>query len=118
MMVRSIRKTVCALSLSRHARRLGAATLALVAALAVIVALLPARSYASGAAACDRMSGPEAFASQIAAARRGQTICLKTGDYGTWNGTGKAITVRAAHGSTPTMKVRFGPGDSGFTLEG
>ena len=121
MMVRlvgSVRTTVCALSPARHARPSRAATLALVSVLAVVVALLPAREDARAGVACDRTSGPEEFASQIAAARPGQTICLRTGDYGTWNGTGKAITVRAAPGGKPTMKVSFGPGDSGFTLDG
>jgi hypothetical protein len=117
-MVRSLWTMICALPHFRHAPRWCGATLAVASALVVVVALLPGRTPARAAAACDRTIGPEGFASQTAAARPGQTICLKTGDYGTWNGTGKAITLRAAPGNKPTMKVDLGPGDSGFTLDG
>ena len=48
----------------------------------------------------------------------GQTICLATGDYGMWAGTDKAVTIKAAPGATPMMKLTLGPGASGFTLEG
>ncbi len=54
----------------------------------------------------------------MAAATAGQTVCLATGDYGTWTGTNKAITVTAAAGASPTMTVDFASGASGFTLSG
>ncbi|MEJ0073160.1 MAG: hypothetical protein WDN27_03735 [Candidatus Saccharibacteria bacterium] len=58
------------------------------------------------------------FAAQVNAAIAGQTVCLATGDYGTWTGTNKAITIKAADGATPQMKVNFDAGDSSFTLDG
>ncbi len=45
-------------------------------------------------------------------------MCLATGNYGTWAGTNKAITVAAAAGASPQMRINFGSGDSGFTLDG
>ena len=45
-------------------------------------------------------------------------ICLASGSYGTWQGTNKAITLKAATGASPQMKVSFGSGDAGFTLDG
>jgi hypothetical protein len=67
---------------------------------------------------CDRSVTPSSFGSQVSAATPGQTICLATGDYGTWQGTNKQITITAASGQTPTMRVSFGPDASGFTLDG
>jgi parallel beta helix pectate lyase-like protein/thrombospondin type 3 repeat protein len=67
---------------------------------------------------CDLNATPSNFASQVSAATAGQTICLASGSYGTWTGTNKAITIRAATGATPTMRYSFGSGDSGFTLDG
>ena len=61
---------------------------------------------------------PATFNSAVSAAASGQTICLASGNYGTWNGTSKAITIAAASGSTPTMQFTFGSGDGGFTLDG
>jgi hypothetical protein len=58
------------------------------------------------------------FASQVSSAAAGQTICLASGSYGTFSGTNKAITIRAADGATPTMKISFGSGDQGFTIDG
>jgi hypothetical protein len=61
---------------------------------------------------------PANFAAQVSAATGGQTICLASGDYGTWSGTNKAITIRKAAGATPTMRYSFGSDDSGITLDG
>jgi hypothetical protein len=52
------------------------------------------------------------------AATAGQTICLASGSYGTWQGTNKAITIRAADGASPSMRYSLSTGDSGFTLDG
>ena len=68
------------------------------------------------AGTCNLNATTANFAAQVTAATAGQTICLASGDYGTWSGTNKAITVTAASGATPTMKYNFGTGDSGFTL--
>jgi hypothetical protein len=67
---------------------------------------------------CDRSATTETFAAQVAAAAPGQAICLATGDYGTFAGTDKAITLRAADGAKPRMTVEFDTGDAGFTLDG
>lgn len=67
---------------------------------------------------CSRTATPSTFASQVAAAATGEAICLASGSYGTWQGTAKRITVRAAEGATPTMRVNFSSGDAGFTLAG
>jgi F5/8 type C domain/Right handed beta helix region len=67
---------------------------------------------------CDLNATPANFAAQVSAATAGQTICLASGNYGTWSGTNKAITIRKADGATPTMRYSFGSGDSGFTLDG
>ncbi len=37
----------------------------------------------------------------------GQTICLASGSYGTWQGTNKPITIRAADGATPDDALRL-----------
>ena len=38
---------------------------------------------------CDLNATPSSFASQVAAASSGQTVCLATGSYGTWTGTSR-----------------------------
>jgi hypothetical protein len=82
------------------------------AATAVVVA------QATSSGACDRSATTSTFASQVSAATAGQTVCLASGNYGTWSGTNKAITVMAASGASPTMQISFGSGDSAFTLDG
>jgi len=67
---------------------------------------------------CSLTATPANFATQVNAATAGQTVCLASGDYGSWTGTNKAITVRASSGASPQMRVNFGSGDSGFTLDG
>ena len=71
-----------------------------------------------GSTSCDLNATTSTFSSQVSAASAGQTICLASGNYGTWGGTNKAITVAAAPNASPTMQVSFGSGDSGFTLSG
>jgi hypothetical protein len=73
---------------------------------------------AASSGSCNLNATPSSFGSQVSAASAGQTICLASGDYGTWAGTNKAITVKAAAGATPTMNDNFGSGASGFTLDG
>jgi hypothetical protein len=67
---------------------------------------------------CDLNATPSNFVAQVSGAATGQTICLASGDYGTFQGTNKAITIKRADGATPTMRISFGSGDSGFTLDG
>jgi Right handed beta helix region len=76
-----------------------------------------AAAAAANATVCDRGATPSSFASAVGAASAGQTICLASGDYGTWGGTDKRVTITADRGATPTMKVSLGAGASGFTLE-
>ena len=71
-----------------------------------------------GGGTCNLNATPSNFASQVSAASASQTICLASGNYGTWSGTNKAITVMAASGASPTMQVDFGSGDKGFTMSG
>ena len=68
--------------------------------------------------ACGLTATPSSFASQVTAAIAGQTICLASGNYGTWSGTNKAITVRKADGAIPTMRFSFGSGDANFIVDG
>src|SRR5262249_20335956 len=70
-----------------------------------------------GGGGCDLNAAPSNFSSRVSAARAGQTICLATGHYGTWTGTNKAITVKAASGAAPTMTDNFGWPATGFVLD-
>ena len=45
-------------------------------------------------------------------------IYLASGNYGTWSGTNKAITIAPQDGATVTMGINFNTGDSGFTING
>jgi hypothetical protein len=69
---------------------------------------------------CDRTATPATLSSQVSAATSGQSICLASGDYGTFWGTGnnKPLTLRAADGASPKMVFDLGTGDSNLTLEG
>ena len=79
---------------------------------------VPRRPRATPTWRCDRSANPSTLRGQVNAARPGETICLATGGYGTFEGTNKAITIRAARGAAPTMRYEFGSGDSGFALVG
>jgi hypothetical protein len=89
---------------------------ALVVAAAAAVALVRSAAFAAGT--CDRSATTSTFASEVSAATAGQTICLASGNYGTWSGTNKQVTIRAATGAAPSMHYSFGSGDAGFTLDG
>ena len=107
-----------ALTRSRVGMRRRAVPAALVALSLVAAAATVGRSSARAASTCDFNATPSTFASQVSAASAGQSICLASGSYGTWSGTNKQVTIRAATGATPTMKIEFDTGDSGFTLDG
>ena len=66
---------------------------------------------------CTFTADPSTFAGAALAATGGQTICLKSGNYGTWSGTDQAITVTAARGATPRMAIDFTTDAEGFTLD-
>ena len=84
------------------------------AALVVAATLSPA----AAAGTCDRSASPSSFGSELAAASAGQTMCLASGDYGTFAGTGKAVVIRAADGASPQMRIGFGSGDCGVCVGG
>jgi Concanavalin A-like lectin/glucanases superfamily/Right handed beta helix region len=90
---------------------------ALAGAALLAAVLVGTGSTAASAAGCDATATPPSLSGAVAGASAGQTICLAAGNYGTWQGTGKAITLKATPG-TATMKVNLGPGDTGFTLDG
>lgn len=72
---------------------------------------------ASTALTCNLNATTANFAAQVSAATAGQVVCLATGNYGTWTGTNKAITITKQPGATPTMYINFGSSASGFTLD-
>ena len=57
-------------------------------------------SGGSGSITCNLNAATSNFSSQVSAASGGQTICLASGNYGTWSGTNKAITIAAASGAS------------------
>jgi parallel beta-helix repeat protein len=72
--------------------------------------------------ACDLNATTSNFASQLAAAQPGQTLCLASGNYGKFNGVVKTtpgVTITAASGATPTMSISFlmSPGAAWLTLD-
>lgn len=83
-----------------------------------IVALWITAGGDPGGVPCTRTVTPATLSAAVGEASTGNVLCLATGDYGTWGGTNKAITLRAKAGATPTMAVFFGTGDTGFTVDG
>jgi hypothetical protein len=81
--------------------------------LAASALALPA---AAGAATLN--ASPSSFGSVFASAQNGDTILLASGNYGTWAGGNKVVTIKADAGASPAMKVDFDTGDGGFTLDG
>jgi hypothetical protein len=77
-----------------------------------------AQARKSTATECDLNATPSSLAGRITQASQGQTICLATGDYGMWAGADKAVTIKAAPGAVPIMKLTLGSGARGFTLDG
>ena len=67
---------------------------------------------------CNVNSTPTTFTADVAVATAGQFLCLTNGAYGMWTGTNKAITIKAATGASPQMRINLGSGDSNFTLDG
>ena len=67
-------------------------------------ASVTAPSSGGGGGSCDLNATPSNFTAQVAAATSGQTICLGSGNYGTWDGgTTKAFTITAQSGASPTF---------------
>ena len=80
---------------------------------AVTVATPPAGT------ACDLNATTSNFASQFAALQAGQTLCLASGNYGTWNAGSKSgrVIVKAAAGANVTMTANFN-NSANITLDG
>lgn len=77
-----------------------------VAAIAATAAIVvPTVTGGSGGGCNATVSSSSALTSAISAASAGQTICLNTADYGTWTGASKALTLKAASGQSPTIKL-------------
>lgn len=70
-----------------------------------------------GGTTCNLNATTANFASQVNAATSGQTICLAAGNYGTWTGTDKAITIRSTSGTSASIAFDFSSGDKDFTLD-
>src|SRR4051794_15760660 len=75
-------------------------------------------SSAVAASSCDLTATPSTFPDQVAAAVDGQTICLDEGDYGTWEGTDKRITVRPLPDTSPELSLALSTGAANFTIDG
>lgn len=67
---------------------------------------------------CNQSASTADFTAQVSAATVRQVICLASGNYGTFSGTNKAITLTAASGASVRMGIDFGSGDTGFTIDG
>ena len=67
---------------------------------------------------CDLHATPSTLNSRVGAAAAGQTVCLAAGDYGTWSGTSKAITIAPEPNASPTMAFDFRSGAANFTING
>lgn len=74
----------------------------------LITCFLVVPHFAFGA--CDLNATTANFASQLAAATPGQTLCLANGNYGSFSGVTKSspgVTIAGASGATPTMSISF-----------
>jgi hypothetical protein len=67
---------------------------------------------------CALHATPATLGAQISKTKSGQTVCLATGNYGNWTGTGKAVAIAAAPHASPMMTFRFDGDAHGFTLSG
>ena len=67
---------------------------------------------------CDLHATPTTFSSQVSAARNGQTVCLAAGNYATWTGTTRAITIAPEPNVSPSLNFDFGTGAANFTIDG
>jgi hypothetical protein len=83
--------------------------------------LLVARAYGQG---CNLTATTATFAAQLSAATPGQTLCLATGNYGTFTGASKAspgVTIKPSAGASPTMIIQFAtpsPAITGLIFDG
>lgn len=75
-----------------------------------------------GPGVCNVNATTANFATQVAATNPGQTLCLASGDYGTFNGVSKSspgITIREQDGATATFStINMKTGAQWFTVDG
>lgn len=84
-----------------------------------VTTTVPSTTTAPPSSGCDRnATSASTLNTQVSQATAGETICLASGDYGTWAGTNKAVTVKADTGAVATMTVSLDGNDDGFTLDG
>jgi hypothetical protein len=57
------------------------------------------------------------FAARVTGASPGDVLCLSSGNYGTWTGANKAITVTAGAGQSPVMKLDFDISMGGLVVD-
>jgi hypothetical protein len=67
---------------------------------------------------CDVNATTSNFAAQVSATPAGKVLCLAAGNYGSWSGTNKAITVKAQPGAAVSLSFNFGTSSGNFTLDG
>lgn len=81
-----------------------------IAASAIAIAAVAGTTGGGGGFTCNRSATTSTFATQVSAATAGQSICLASGDYGSWTGASKTapgITVTPASGASVTMGLVF-----------
>jgi hypothetical protein len=66
---------------------------------------------------CDVNATVFNFAGQIKAATSGEVVCLDAGDYGTWTGTDKPLTITSRERTAVTMEINFTTGSGNFTID-
>ena len=105
----------------KRSRAVAAALVVLLALVAGAVAMLLSRGRSPRpgvATATCRDATPASLASLVVAAAPGQSICLETGDYGSWKGTDKPITLTAARGARVALALSIGASARDFTIDG
>ena len=107
------RARACALPAARRSVVVAVGVVVLIGAV-----LIWGGSRARAAGRCTVSVTPSTFASAVSSAAPGATICLASGDYGTWSGTDKAITITPVAGATPQMGISFRSAAHEFTIDG
>jgi hypothetical protein len=85
------------------------------ACLASAVAVAGVTPGVAAAQTCDVNTTTANFATDVGNATNGDTLCLASGDYGTWRAR-KTITLTPQAGATPTIALNFGCGSACGTL--
>lgn len=78
--------------------------------LILLLFVLAVVSPLAHAQSCDLNATTSNFSSQLAAAAPGQTLCLASGNYGSFAGVNKSspgVTITAAAGATPSMALEI-----------